>query len=887
MFGGISFTDTHTFTMPEDYIKRHKAISLTKRRTNCTITSNMNTQTLLSLLLAFLCTLSYHNVNTSPTLSNSPNEIKTAIGKQAEFVASDTFSEAAASPQATNRAGPLLKIYPNSTPNQAPSGSPYILTCKGERDHPNLFTDLRWEDPKGQVIKQGARLSAGSLLLQFDKPTMEDSGEYTCKGSFQKSTMLSAKTKVEFFNEITMECPEHQSIIEGQSDQTIVCKVSAQPSPTVEWTKDGKSLSSYSGRYDFQEGRIIINHPVNKDDAGEYVVTATVLENGRMKVRSIVTEVYTAPKIIPSDMIEHRGAKLGEIEMFCKAEGYPAPRISWFDPSKRNLSSESGYIVNPETGSLKITSLQTTDNGTFECAAQNPVGLAKTSFNLFVGVKPEILTFENKTVDENGSVDLECRSYGNPSPKIEIRLNGQQPLALGHPNVDKVETNIDGDTTVQRIRLRKVPKTFDSLYYCSSTNFAGQVERTGQLKVRFAPDLSGTPRDQWIKPGKLPVVSCFVRAHPEPRISWFKDNILLTNTDYEMSVDPSLNTHSLTIKPHQSGTLFNVYGIYRCQATNTIGENAINIDLRQAHRPSPIEYIELFAAPTHVQVTIQAPQDDGGMHIKFYHIYYTGESKTIAYRSTHRGNQTFSYTVQDKNTRKSGPYILNHLQPDLHYTILVTAENDVGRSDSVKEFHVSTPESSAPDPPVITIPDQPLGVSLTKPMLSKFSNGYRLTWAPPAYDNGEPIDDYVIRYYEAQYMDAKWSISNKSADLEIVHDKVRSERADILDLKPSTPYIIEVRARNKKGTSAPAKILITTLPANGPSLNPHDPAASFLFDMSPSNGIVILVIIILVLILLLVDVTCCWKHQVGALSIMRSWCCSSVQKDMVQTYTET
>ena len=154
-----------------------------------------------------------------------------------------------------------LRVSPDQKHVKQPSRQQFVVTCEGFGAEPNLFTDVRWSDPRGQhvtevyskTVNPDLRVERleGRLLLHFLNPSPDNSGLYRCSATFQHSDSFDAQIDVSFFGlsrasspraltrslaeDVRWEdCPALQSLVEGVTHERIRCKASANPKPNSE-----------------------------------------------------------------------------------------------------------------------------------------------------------------------------------------------------------------------------------------------------------------------------------------------------------------------------------------------------------------------------------------------------------------------------------------------------------------------------------------------------------------------------------------------------------------------------------------------------------------------------------------------------------------------------
>ncbi|RWS23392.1 Fasciclin-2-like protein, partial [Leptotrombidium deliense] len=185
---------------------------------------------------------------------------------------------------------PKLEILPLQDKQFQPEDKPFGLTCRGSQENPSLFTELRWISPRGEELKTNDKIvvtpDTGRITLHFLSPKQDDTGVYKCTANFQNSEPKSAEVSVTFYKDITWEeCKLQQALVKGRSGERITCKVTASPSPSVSWKKNGKNLNDQ--RYVIENTHISVKGEVTEEDAGNYEVQAEVEYTGNFDFRTI------------------------------------------------------------------------------------------------------------------------------------------------------------------------------------------------------------------------------------------------------------------------------------------------------------------------------------------------------------------------------------------------------------------------------------------------------------------------------------------------------------------------------------------------------------------------------------------------------------------------
>lgn len=769
-----------------------------------------------------------------------------------------------------------------------------VLTCKAVGDQPGLFSELRWTGP-GRTDnweelrkKHKIRERNGHVELEFIRPSPDDSGVYHCSGTFQSSDYYDASIQVKVYNPIKLEnCREQQFIIEGEPNQKVSCRVTGD-SPSLVVYKDDKQIESTNPRYkwDAKEDGIKILKPVDITDAGTYIVEVTTDLTGDRRVQEIRVEVHSKSSIVPYSPVpgshaEYIGIEGQQAELKCHVKGNPKPLVYWFDPKKRNLTTVGGYFVNPEQGTLIISKVnRVDDNGNFICLAKNDVSEASRPVSMAVFVRPEIVKFENKTVEEGQEVTFECRATGYPRPTFSIRRQGlnQLPYSLGDEYVTAVsETEEGGGAQVYVYRVRiNANRTNYGIHYCNATNLAGNgPESINQLFVKYKPDLSLTPAVQYAKLGKNVTVLCHIRAYPAPTVNWFNDlgqQILNAQTSFLTS--PDGQTHFGTIMPPSS-----TEGRYRCSARNDLGHKEQIIEMRFKQKPGAVNAVVHNSTPTTVELILTV-SNDGGDGVKSF-LYKVEGTTNDPY------NPTFSYRRDIQNetyidaVSQSSIYTIRNLLPNYKYTLTIRAVNELGPGD-VTELQIETRKPTRPEAPVIIKPN--VVSSAQFGFTSDYQNGYVLHWRPPDLDNGDLVTLYLIKIDRVNPELPDIVLDEGEARL-IEQSNERPLHARLGPLESNRYYRIQVQARNKYGESEPAKIIIYTSP-DRPAMPDFGPEA-LTWLTEPSTPILIGLLILAIICLIIIDVTFCFCYQIGVSYSVKSCCCPQKANSVISDNTYT
>ncbi|GFT44021.1 fasciclin-2 [Nephila pilipes] len=759
-----------------------------------------------------------------------------------------------------------LIINPSGQTQSQPAGKGFGLTCQGDAEDPDLFTEMKWVGPKGELVEGSSGpievSKAGSLLLlMFREPTTEDSGAYNCSAVYDSIDRLNTGIQLVFYQDITWEdCPTKQALV-IQTDGKIRCRVSANPPATITWQKDNQILSD---RYIIENDGIKVTG-ATEEDKGEFSLRAMVQQTGKFQDRVIKVEVHVPPEIIElDDKLE--ATEGNEAMLRCQASGFPRPAYAWFDPDQRDLSTTEGHVVDTDTGTLIINSVKRENKGRYTCWAKNPAGDAKRSVDLSVIVKPEIKKFDNITSVENEQATFECRAFGDPLPELSIRKEGQdRPFDEEDDRVTVSKRN-EADEAVITLTIERTMRSDDGLYYCAGENKGAHVERAGHLTVEFSPVMSSTP-DTSVKTwnGNPVNLTCIAEAIPNATITWSFNGRKIQ--DDEMYTIYGRSAHSnLLVRP--SGDIRSaqsVYGVYRCQAENNHGEQFINIELQEARKPSELRDIKnVKSTATTLTFEFEGPMDDGGLPIRAYVVKYYEENEPYEDAIVQEWSEGF-------------PYVLENLKPRTAYKFRFAARNEVGVGDWSDERRILTPAEAAPEPPKFITPGG---------NVSTYPDSFQIRWTVPL-DNGRKIDFFDLRYFEAEKKDGIWRRVGDTVS-KVVKNWENAPMYEMTRLKPNTFYKVEVRAHNNIGYSLDATMVFQTAadPSKGTQgrSHIHMPGSEHehqsngyqgTVPSSLSTGAILAIIVAIALvIIIIVDITCYVRYHWGLVFFLRSRVCA-------------
>ena len=182
---------------------------------------------------------------------------------------------------------------------------------------------------------------------------------------------------------------------------TLDCEASGQPAPTVTWLRGPAQVQEDSRLQVDARGRLVFS-TVFSTDADTYSCTATndvgsASANTTLRILGTAMadqtshfSLYLFLAVIPvitvttPTVTAHDG---GVAVLDCVATGDPQPVITWFFNSAQLPSQDDLRIQQMPSGSLVVSSIQTSDEGAYVCRASNTAGTESATIQLLVNGK--------------------------------------------------------------------------------------------------------------------------------------------------------------------------------------------------------------------------------------------------------------------------------------------------------------------------------------------------------------------------------------------------------------------------------------------------------------------------------------------------------------------
>ncbi|XP_060530160.1 fasciclin-2-like isoform X2 [Cylas formicarius] len=597
------------------------------------------------------------------------------------------------------------------------AGKDYLIRCK-VKGNPKPFVD--WF--KGEaLINNSEKYIRTNDGLVLNNVTELDDGVYKCSAIVVETGAYKIRSiKVEVQVPPKISPIEPISVVEGET-ASAQCSATGKPPPTYTWIKlDRRNDLSKTDRFDVKRGtgELIMNR-VEFGDDGLYKCIA---ENPAGRVETTIKiNVLVKPRIY--ELLNVTSPESNETRITCKAYGRPPPRVTFrklghTEPFRSGPQPHDPRINLEQTvfeekgegfGTLMITNLSRSDDGLYECKAENPTSSAFKNGHITVHFKP---TF-NRTKDlppvwswAGRPGNLSCLPEAIPNATITWRYRGVEISEENFNNGRVSRNNFRVQGTSPQSFL--IVNTYDNkLYYthyeCIARNALGEASTKIELKKGEVPravnqvrrvSLTATTIKFSIVPPTdfdgLPVKSYTIQYKPERQPTW--DNAM----EHTWSVGAPYILENLIPE---------VTYLFRVAARNDVGLGTwTNMEsVTMPRRSEPAEPTILLSAinqnvpdgdevvspfSNHFEVRWNVPADNGEP-IQYYTIRFCITDRTNGGWIDRDCSEPLHQSIQYTN------YQLDQLFPDTVYKIELRAHNAIGDS-SPAQIRVRTARGTNP-----------------------------------------------------------------------------------------------------------------------------------------------------------------------------------------------
>ncbi|KAM7412990.1 hypothetical protein PAMA_020396 [Pampus argenteus] len=474
---------------------------------------------------------------------------------------------------------------------QVPYGNDLKVDCKAS-GAPK--PEISWGLPDGTVVNSALQADASSgrgrarRYTLFDNGTlylnqvgMSEEGDYTCYAENQmgKDEMHVHITVVTAAPRISPHSQAYAMIKPGGNIR-FDCEAVGEPKPKILWmlptndviaASNERYLMHVNGSLDIRDVKLI--------DAGEYVCMARNPAGENRKIYKLYVDGN--PPVINGyrqnrTVIKDVAVKYSRKFIDCKAEGDPAPIITWIMPDNIFLTAPYfGSRINVHhNGTLEIRNVRPTDTAEFICMARNDGGEAVMVVQLEVSSMLRRPIFKNpfneRIVSRIGKTTvLNCSADGHPLPEIIWTLPNGTQFTGGANGGSHPHLGNDGTLFIYNPRKEDAGN-----YRCGAKNIMGYIEKLIVLDVGQKPYILTRPRGIIRSVSGEPLfLHCLSDGSPKPRIYWTMPGGHTLTGPQVLGRFRLLENGTLII----GDTTVLDRGNYICRARNDVGEAALTV----------------------------------------------------------------------------------------------------------------------------------------------------------------------------------------------------------------------------------------------------------------------------------------------------------------------
>ncbi|TKR95914.1 hypothetical protein L596_010016 [Steinernema carpocapsae] len=446
----------------------------------------------------------------------------------------------------------------------------------------------------------------GTATLRIRDTKKSDAGEYHVVASNEAGSSES-RCKVGVIS--AEELPESPKFViplrtQGAfpgSKAEFTVKVRGVPKPTLTFYLNGSPVDLNDPRFvldDMADGNFTLTiNEVKEEDYGTIRCVAQN-DNGKDECEAKFLESKDKPEKIKDDegyppkfnvpLWDRRIPEDQPLSIECHVDAKPVADIRWTKDGELLQESENVEIWNTPDGAcrVKINRFTQFDIGVYKCQAKNCHGVADTRANYNVEVEMVEEKVERKeypprfnpqlsdvNVSAGNTISLSCGVDAVPTATVVWYKDGL-PIKLD----GRVEAEYDEKSGQCRLTIRDAKDSDDGAYRCVATNEHGTTNTACLVGVKSVkeevkkegeePFFTKGLVDTWTERGETITLKCAVTGDPRPEIKWYRNGILLRDS----------NRVSLEYAPDGTCTCvvkecsLSDEGIYRCEAENSLGK---------------------------------------------------------------------------------------------------------------------------------------------------------------------------------------------------------------------------------------------------------------------------------------------------------------------------
>ncbi|XP_038258329.1 netrin receptor DCC isoform X1 [Dermochelys coriacea] len=629
-------------------------------------------------------------------------------------------------------------------------------------------------DTRVAVLPSGA--------LQISRIQSGDSGIYRCLAKNPASSRTGNEAEVRVLTDpglhrqqFFLQRPSNVVALEGK-DAVLECCVSGFPTPTFTWMRGDEIIPVRSKKYSLLAGSNLLISNVTDDDSGTY--TCIVSYKNENSSASAELTVMVPPWFLnhPSNLYAYESM---DIEFECAVSGKPVPTVDWIKNGEVVIPSDYFQIVGGSN--LRILGLVKSDEGFYQCVAENDAGNAQTSAQLII---PEPAT-PSSSVLPSAPRDVVPVLVSSRFVRLSWRPPAETKgnilaytvyFSRESINRERAQNTTQSETLQLTVGNLKPEETYT--FRVVAYNEWGPGESSQSIKVATQPELQVPGPVENLRAVSTSPTSILLSweapAYANGPVQGYRLFCTETATGKEQNIEVDGLSYKLEgLKKFTEYTL-------RFLAYNRYGPGVSTEDLTVmtlSDVPSAMPQNVSLEVVNSRSIKVSWLPPPSGTQNGFITGYKIRHRKT-----TRRGEIE---TLEPNNLW----YLFTGLDKGSQYSFQVAAMTVNGTGPSSDWYTAETPENDLDESQV---PDQPSSLHV-RPL----STSIVMSWTPPLNPN------IVVRGYIIGY-----GVGSPYAETVRVDSKQRYY--SIENLEPSSHYVISLKAFNNVGEGVPLYESATT-----------------------------------------------------------------------------